>query len=297
MSPSKAFDVPGAAMSSIDLNGARVAYAEAGSGETVLLLHSSASSSAQWRALTEILQVRWGVLAPDLYGYGKTDQRLCVGSPGLADEVALADAVLAQSAERIHLVGHSYGGAVALCFAAHRPERLLSLTLIEPVAFHLLCGAPEGTAEHGLFREVAALAADVTQSAAEKDGRRGMARFIDATGRSVRAGTAGAKGRARLSRGYDGSDATQGLAGDRRADTDPARQHVAAAHSAHRRAHRPSPAGCAPQDDRRGGAHAPAHPSRGRQRGHRRAPVLQSGRPATPGGRLILPATRGDLRT
>jgi pimeloyl-ACP methyl ester carboxylesterase len=179
MSPSKAFDVPGAAMSSIDLNGARVAYAEAGSGETVLLLHSSASSSAQWRALTEILQARWGVLAPDLYGYGKTDQRLCVGSPGLADEVALADAVLAQSAERIHLVGHSYGGAVALCFAAHRPERLLSLTLIEPVAFHLLCGAPEGTAEHGLFREVAALAADVTQSAAENDGRRGMARFID----------------------------------------------------------------------------------------------------------------------
>ncbi len=166
-------------MPSIDVNGARVAYAAAGSGETVLLLHSSASSSAQWRSLTEILQARWRVLAPDLHGYGQTAQRPGPASPGLGDEAALAAAVLAESAEPIHLVGHSYGGAVALRFAADRPERLLSLTLIEPVAFHLLCGAPEGTAEHGLFSEVAALAAAVTESAAEGDGRRGIARFID----------------------------------------------------------------------------------------------------------------------
>jgi pimeloyl-ACP methyl ester carboxylesterase len=167
------------AMPSIDVNGARVAYTAAGSGETVLLLHSSAGSSAQWRPLTEILQARRRVLAPDLHGYGQTGQRPGPASPGLADAAALADAVLAQSAGRIHLVGHSYGGAVALRFAVDRPERLLSLTLIEPVAFHLLCGAPEDTAENGLFREVAALAAEVTQSAAEGDGRRGMARFID----------------------------------------------------------------------------------------------------------------------
>ena len=165
-------------MPTIEIDGARVAYAAAGSGETVLLLHSSASSSAQWRTLTEMLQARRRVLAPDLYGYGQTDRRPGLGSPGLAAEVALADAVLARDAEPIHLVGHSYGGAAALRFAVERPERLLSLTLIEPVAFHLLCGAPEGTAEHGLFREVAALAAEVTDSA-KGDGRRGMARFID----------------------------------------------------------------------------------------------------------------------
>jgi pimeloyl-ACP methyl ester carboxylesterase len=166
-------------MRTIEVNGARVAYAAAGAGETVLLLHSSASSSGQWRPLTETLQARWRVLAPDLYGYGQTERRPGAGSPGLADEIALADAVLAQSAAPIHLVGHSYGGAVALRFAAERPECLASLTLIEPVAFHLLCGAPEGTVEHGLFHEVAALAADVTESATEGDGRRGMARFID----------------------------------------------------------------------------------------------------------------------
>lgn len=166
-------------MPMIDVNGARIAYAETGSGATVLLLHSSASSSAQWRQLTELLQARWRVVAPDLYGYGQTDQRRGPGAPGLGDEVALADAVLARGAERIHLVGHSYGAAAALRFAIARPHRLLSLTLIEPVSFHLLRGAPKGATEHELFREVTALATEVTQSAIEGDGRRGMARFID----------------------------------------------------------------------------------------------------------------------
>ena len=126
-----------------------------------------------------MLQARWRVLAPDLHGYGQTGRRPGLASSGLADAAALANAVLAESADRIHLVGHSYGGAVALRLAADRPERLLSLTLIEPVAFHLLRGAPHGAAEHALFHEVAVLAADVTQAAAEGDSRRGMARFID----------------------------------------------------------------------------------------------------------------------
>src|SRR5262245_10645766 len=166
-------------MPTINANGARIAYAETGRGETVVLLHASASSGAQWRSLTEILQGRWRVLAPDLYGYGQSDQRPFPGSPGFADDAALADAVVADSGGPIHLVGHSYGAAVALRFAADRPERLLSLTLIEPVAFHLLRGAPQGAAEYALFHEVTVLAADVTRAAAEGDGRRGMARFID----------------------------------------------------------------------------------------------------------------------
>ncbi|HTO81900.1 MAG TPA: alpha/beta hydrolase [Methylomirabilota bacterium] len=168
----------GSSMPTIDVGGAQVAYAEAGSGETVLLLHSSTSSGAQWRSLTEVLRTRWRVLAPDLYGYGQTGQQTDPACSSLADEAALALAV-ARNAKRIHLVGHSYGAAVALRFAVEQPERLLSLTLIEPVSFHLLRHAPEGTTEHRLFREVAELAADVTQAAAAGHGRRGMMRFVD----------------------------------------------------------------------------------------------------------------------
>src|SRR5262245_43059778 len=82
------------AMPTTDVDGSRVAYVETGSGETVLLLHSSASTGAQWRSLMEILRPHWRVLVPDLYGYGETDRRPDPGLPGLAGEVALVDAVL-----------------------------------------------------------------------------------------------------------------------------------------------------------------------------------------------------------
>jgi pimeloyl-ACP methyl ester carboxylesterase len=163
----------GGAMSSINLNGARVTYAEMGSGETVLLLHSSANSGAQWRPLMEELQASCRLLAPDLYGYGETDPWPHRTPLRLSDEVALARAVLGRCCSPIHLVGHSYGGAVALSLAAEQPVHLLSLTLIEPVAFHLL------RAEHGLFMQVVQLAATVSNAVARGDDRAGMEWFVD----------------------------------------------------------------------------------------------------------------------
>src|SRR5262245_54736643 len=163
-------------MPTINANGARIACAETGRGETVVLLHASASSGAQWRSLTDVLQGRWHVLAPDFHGYGRTDPRPEPALPGVGDDAALVDAILGQSTGRFHLVGHSYGGAVALRLAADRPTRLLSLTLIEPVAFHLLGRAPDGTREHDLLREVAAIAAAVADAAATGDDEAGMAK-------------------------------------------------------------------------------------------------------------------------
>ncbi|HSY88185.1 MAG TPA: alpha/beta hydrolase, partial [Verrucomicrobiae bacterium] len=60
-------------MPKIELNGARIAYAATGSGETVLLLHATASASAQWQALAERLASDCRVVAPDLYDYGESD--------------------------------------------------------------------------------------------------------------------------------------------------------------------------------------------------------------------------------
>ncbi len=166
-------------MPSIEIGGARVAYAETGSGDTVLLLHSSASSGGQWRSLTESLHAVYRCLAPDLYGYGDTDAWPGEGPLDLAEEAALADAVVAESDSPIHLVGHSYGGAVALRFALQQPERLRSLTLIEPVAFHLLRSATADAADRGLFGAVAEVAGVVSKATATGDYRGGMAHFVD----------------------------------------------------------------------------------------------------------------------
>src|SRR6185503_3141479 len=56
----------------------------------------------------------------------------------LGQEAALVRALLDRYDGPAHLVGHSYGGAVALNVAHSRGAMLRSLTLIEPVAFHLL---------------------------------------------------------------------------------------------------------------------------------------------------------------
>ncbi|HET6519536.1 MAG TPA: alpha/beta hydrolase [Geminicoccaceae bacterium] len=161
----------------IEVNGATVAYTAAGTGEPVVLLHSSASSGAQWRALGEQLDDRFLVLAPDLYGYGGTDPWPGRGPLTLADEAALVAAVVAGRAGPFHLVGHSYGGAVALRIAVDHPERLRSLTLIEPVAFHVLRN--RGAADRALFAEVCGIADAVSAAALSGDYAGGMERFVD----------------------------------------------------------------------------------------------------------------------
>ena len=172
-------------MPEITVKGAKVTYSESGSesggesgrGETVVLLHGSASSRTQWRALSAHLEKSFHVVAPDLYGYGGTDGW---GGPGpltLAEEAAIVSAMAARCPGPIHLVGHSYGGAVALRFALEQSRRLRSLLLIEPVAFHLL---RDGDAvERELFRDVGALSASVAEAVLAADPQLGMARFVD----------------------------------------------------------------------------------------------------------------------
>lgn len=112
-----------------------------GTGDPVLALHSSASSKAQWRSLADDLGSRFRVLAVDLHGYGGNPLP-AAGTPfGLDDEVGLvADSAITMlgAPQPMHVVGHSYGAAVALALARRRPGLVRSLTLYEPVCFNLL---------------------------------------------------------------------------------------------------------------------------------------------------------------
>jgi pimeloyl-ACP methyl ester carboxylesterase len=59
-------------MNYLDLHGERVAYREAGAGETLLLIHGMAGSSATWRAVLPQLSTKYRVVAPDLFGHGES---------------------------------------------------------------------------------------------------------------------------------------------------------------------------------------------------------------------------------
>ena len=115
-----------------------LAYTDEGAGPPVILVHGSASTRGQWRAAVLDLSPRFRVLAPDLHGYGATPLPPAPESLTFDDEVELVDALADLVGEDVHLVGHSYGGAICLRAASLRPERVASLVLIEPTAFHLL---------------------------------------------------------------------------------------------------------------------------------------------------------------
>ena len=119
----------------------RPGYSVTGTGPTVLLLHASLGSKAQWRALTERLSSRFRVIAVDLWAYGDNADWPAPTPFSLDDELQ----VVAECLERlmrlrdpVHVVGHSYGGLVALRLAASKVRRVASLTLYEPVVARLL---------------------------------------------------------------------------------------------------------------------------------------------------------------
>jgi pimeloyl-ACP methyl ester carboxylesterase len=108
---------------------------ESGIGPAVVCLHSNASSSSQWRHLMESLAARYHVLAPDLHGAGKGPAWPADRPIALTDEVTLLEPLFARSGVPFSLVGHSYGGAVALVAALQQPQNVRTLVLYEPTLF------------------------------------------------------------------------------------------------------------------------------------------------------------------
>jgi pimeloyl-ACP methyl ester carboxylesterase len=125
----------------------------------IVALHSSLNSGRQWRQLAALANDTHRFIAPDLSGYG--NNRASFDLPtSLALEVDFLKAQFDAVAEPIHLVGHSYGGAVAFRIATtpDLADRIRSLTLIEPVLPTVL---KENAADRRLHDRFAALGHDV----------------------------------------------------------------------------------------------------------------------------------------
>ena len=112
--------------------GTPIHVAESGEGPRVVLIHGSTQGSSVGGAmhfanLAKLAGRGWRAIVPDRPGHGLSP------APGRGDDAAL-DGVWAAEllGEGGHLVGHSFGGAVALAAAARRPKAVRSLTLIEP---------------------------------------------------------------------------------------------------------------------------------------------------------------------
>jgi pimeloyl-ACP methyl ester carboxylesterase len=162
---------------------------------TIVCLHCSASSSAQWAALAESLAAgvsasapdgstdphrsgarqAYRVIAPDLYGSGRAPDWPGGSALTLDAEAARVEAQIPGDVGVV-LVGHSYGAAVALRLALRRRISVEALVVHEPVLFNLLCAAEPDADE---ARDVAGAGAAIARAFEEGRPELAAQRFVD----------------------------------------------------------------------------------------------------------------------
>jgi pimeloyl-ACP methyl ester carboxylesterase len=125
-------------VSSIQSGRWRIGFEASGAGEPVILVHSSVSGRQQWRSLTGELASRFQVVAVDLFGYGESSSWPPTRPQTLADQAELVLGLLPHLGRPLALVGHSFGGAVAMKAALRLGTDLAGLVLLDPNPFYLL---------------------------------------------------------------------------------------------------------------------------------------------------------------
>lgn len=111
-------------------------YHDVGAGETALFIHGSGpgvSAWANWRLVLPICAQRLRVVAPDMAGFGFTERPAGVAydmDTWVGQAIGLLDAL---QIDRAHILGNSFGGALALALAIRHPERVKRLVLMGSV--------------------------------------------------------------------------------------------------------------------------------------------------------------------
>ncbi len=116
-------------LESIEVHGHRRAFVRVGSGPVLLLLHGLGCDHTTWAPVIESLAKRYTVIAPDLLGHGASDKpRADYSVGGYAN--GMRDLLTVLGIESATVIGHSFGGGVAMQFAYQFPERTERLVLV-----------------------------------------------------------------------------------------------------------------------------------------------------------------------
>jgi len=131
----------------VDLGqGRTLAYAEAGEGPAIVLIHGTLMAlEDSWLALVPTLAQHYRVIAVDRPGHGMSARRRLVDASPWRQAEIIRDAMAAIGVDRPLLIGHSFGGTVALCHALRFPEQTAGILALAPLCF------PEIRLEQVLF--------------------------------------------------------------------------------------------------------------------------------------------------
>jgi pimeloyl-ACP methyl ester carboxylesterase len=115
----------------LTIHGHRRAFIKTGSGPALLLLHGLGCDHTTWSPVVAALSRRYTVIAPDLLGHGKSDKpRADYSVGGYAN--GMRDLLTVLGVDKVTVVGHSFGGGVAMQFAYQFPERTERMILVSP---------------------------------------------------------------------------------------------------------------------------------------------------------------------
>ena len=119
----------------VELRGNRVHYTDEGQGETVILLHGTASSLHTWNQWAQKLKQQYRVVRLDLTGSGLTGPDV-EDRYEIPDDVALLEALIQSlNLNAFHLAGSSLGGRIAWAYSLEHPEKVKTLTLINSLGY------------------------------------------------------------------------------------------------------------------------------------------------------------------
>jgi pimeloyl-ACP methyl ester carboxylesterase len=120
----------------VEVEGTRLHFVIKGSGRPVVLIHGNPGSCEDWAKLYTPLASRFCAFSFDRPGHGQSDRPDRNGAVTVEVQAQLLNSALGQlRVERPILVGHSWGGALALIYALSYPNAVAGLVLLAPAAY------------------------------------------------------------------------------------------------------------------------------------------------------------------
>jgi abhydrolase domain-containing protein 6 len=121
---------------SVDIPGFNIAYAEGGTGDTIIMVHGYAGNKDNWVYLAKYLTPNYRVIIPDLPGHGDSSKPQNVSYSHASQVERLNLFAKELKLTKFHLIGNSMGGNIAGNYAADYPEMVKTLALFNASGVH-----------------------------------------------------------------------------------------------------------------------------------------------------------------